>query len=154
MTIPIFLDVAASSFVILPLKQVSFHDGKLSPERRCIGEYNADGLDPQNNCQSEPPAILAFDNAATLDAFITLEDADNVIVDALQQSLCVLLSGDAATYGNGGSPSHCKRDANGKIVFAGDWCAATNQAATGACHDASRFNASFAASAVKAKGGC
>lgn len=153
-TIPIFLDLAGSSYVLIPMKKVTIHDGKLSPQRRCIGEYNADQLQPANSCLEEPPAVRAFDNAAMLDAFITLEDADDVIVDALGQSLCVLLSGDAATYGNGASPNRCKRDGNGKIIFKGDWCAATNQAASGACYDASKFNASFAASAVKLKGGC
>jgi hypothetical protein len=42
----------------------------------------------------------------------------------------------------------CKRDASGKILFQGDWCAATNQAATAGCADAVQVSATFAAQAV------
>jgi hypothetical protein len=75
-------------------------------------------------------------------------------VEALQQSLCVLLSGNAATYGDGGMPSKCKRDAQMKIVYKGKWCAMTNMAADAACADAERLTADLAASGVKINGNC
>ena len=75
-----------------------------------------------------------------------LEEADTVVVDAIGQSLCVILSGDAATYGDGGTPTKCKRT-NGKINFQGDWCAASNNMA---CTDSAHLTANFSASGVKA----
>lgn len=154
LAMPLYLDSQGSSVVLLPLRKVLIHDAALSPQRRCIGEYNADQLDPANNCFAEPPAVKAFDDAGKIDAHMTLEDADAIIVDSLSQSLCVLLSGNAAMYGDGGSPSKCKRDAMNQIIYKGDWCSATNAAASAMCADAARVLATFAASAVKLKPGC
>jgi hypothetical protein len=77
---------------------------------------------------------------------VALTAPDTVLVDAVGQSLCVILSGDAATYGDAGTPAKCKRT-SGKINFQGDWCAATNNMA---CTDSARLSASFSASGVKA----
>ncbi|HZF56038.1 MAG TPA: hypothetical protein VE093_45805 [Polyangiaceae bacterium] len=152
-TVPIFLDAAASTFVLMPLKQGKI-TGTLSGDNNCIGKYNADKLDPANACLAEPPETLQFENAGTLEGFITLEDADSVIIENLKQSLCVLLSGNAGMYGDAGTPNKCKRDMTGKIVFQGDWCEATNAAADAMCSDSSRLGAEFAASAVKVSGNC
>jgi hypothetical protein len=152
-TVPIYLDAMASGVVLLPLKQ-GVLSGELSADNNCVGKYNADTLDPGNNCLAEPPDKLAFTNGGTLEGYITLEAADAVIVDSLSQSLCVLLSGDAAMYGDGGSPAKCKRDAMMKIVYPGDWCDATNAAADMMCADSAKLGAEFAASAVKINGTC
>jgi hypothetical protein len=151
---PIYLDAGASALVLLPLRKVKFTSVQISPERRCIGEYNADELDPANSCLAEPPSVKQFDEAGSIDAFMTLEDADQIIIESLNQSLCVLLSGNAATFGDGGSPSKCKRDAAGVILYKGDWCEATDAAATAACADSVRLSGTLAASAVKLKSGC
>jgi hypothetical protein len=152
--LPMYLDAMASSHILLPLKEVSLK-ATLSPDRNCIGKYNSDTLDPGNNCLAEPPNKLTFTNGGTVEALITLEDADAIIVDALDQSLCVLLSGDNAVYGDGGSPSKCKRDpVTQEIIYKGDWCSSTNMAATAACYDAARLQGDFAASAVQALGNC
>jgi hypothetical protein len=151
--VPIFFDAAASTYVLLPIKATKL-TGTLSEGNTCVGKYNADKLDPANSCLAEPPNTLQFENAGTLDGFITLEDADTVIINTLDQSLCVLLSGNAQMYGNGMSPNQCKRDAAGKIVYKGDWCEATNAAANAMCADAAKLNAAFAASAVKINGNC
>jgi hypothetical protein len=151
--VPIYLDAMAKGVVLLPLKDGTL-TGTLSADNNCIGKYNADTLDPANNCLAEPPDKLAFTNAGTLEGYITLEDADKVIVDSLSQSLCVLLSGDAVKYGNGMSPALCKRDAMMKIEFQGDWCDATKMAAAAGCADSSKLGAEYAASAVKVTGTC
>jgi len=152
-TVPIFLDAAASSYVLLPLK-AGVLTGTLSADNNCVGKYNAENLDPANSCLAEPPDTLQFINAGTLDGFITLEDADAVIIDSLSQSLCVLLSGNAAMYGDGMTPNKCKRDAMGVIEYKGDWCAATDMAADAMCMDSAKLGAEFAASAVKVTGNC
>jgi len=143
--VPIFLDAMATQYVLLPLKNAKL-GGTVSADNNCIGEYNAKGLDPANNCLGDA-TNPTFVNAGTLDGYITLEDADSVIVDTLKQSLCVLLSGDAAQYGDGGTPNKCKRDANNKIIAEGEYCDATKMA--GDCKDSVVLGATFAASAVQ-----
>jgi hypothetical protein len=150
--VPIYLDAKAEEAVLLPLKKGKL-TGELSADNNCVGKYNADTLDPENNCLAEA-GKLAFTNAGTLDGYITLKDADSVIVDTLNQSLCVLLSGDAATYGDGGMPAKCKVDGMGNIMFKGDWCDATNAAADATCFDSSKLGAAYAASGVKITGKC
>jgi hypothetical protein len=95
---------------------------------------------------------FSFINGGKLDGYITLEDADGVIVDLINQSLCAVLTGtnDAAK-----PISKCKRDpATMKITYKGDWCDATNAAADATCTDSVQLAADFAASAVKINGGC
>lgn len=69
----------------------------------------------------------------------------------MQESLCVFLSQDAATYGttNGGQFKHCTRDASGKILFQGDYCSVTNQTASPGCSDAVEVVGTFAAAGAK-----
>lgn len=155
--VPIYLDAMATQVVLLPLNQARLFGGTLSTDQNCIGDFNGAGLDPTNLClPDEEAGIYSFNNAAELEGFITLEQADTVIVDTLGQSLCVLLSGDATQYGVDAPDGTkvCARDANAAIVYQGDWCAATNAAADAACKDAVKLGASFAASAVKITGDC
>jgi hypothetical protein len=159
-TVPIFLDPKATTYVLLPLKAGKL-TGTMSADNNCVGKYNAENLNPTNNCLAEPPETLQFLNAGTLDGFITLEDADKVPITSLSQSLCVLLSGNPAMYGAkypaDSKVTTCKREgdmATGKIVFKGDWCEATNAAADAACTDSMKLGAEFAASAVKVTGTC
>jgi hypothetical protein len=150
-TVPVYLDLKASAVVLLPL-----HDAKLvgtvSADKNCIGKYNSKGLDPAGGCLADDtnPSFIGADGKADsdgkLDGYITLEEADTVLVDAVGQSLCVILSGDATTYGDGGSPAKCKRDAGMKITFQGDWCDASNDTA---CKDSIRLAANYSASGVK-----
>lgn len=152
--VPIFLDAAGDSVVILPLQAARLKMGTLSTSQNCIGTYN-DGtgptaLQPSGSCQpqSTPTVITSFVDGASLDGYITLEDADTVVISTLSETLCVLLAG--MSNGDGASPtSHCKRDANNNIIFQGGWCAATNSAATSTCADSEQLTASFAASSIK-----
>lgn len=142
--IPLYLDATASSAVLLPLKKARFTNGTLSADKSCVGSYNAEGLDPSEGCVADD-ATLTFLPGAELDAHMTLEDTDNVIVGPLGQSLCVLLSGDPATYGDGAMPAKCKRT-GGVIDFKGDWCSATDT--EGGCQDSVKMLGAFAASSV------
>jgi hypothetical protein len=139
--------------VLLPLHDTKL-SGKVSSDNDCIGKYNSAGLDPASGCiaDDQNPAFIGTDGKADsdgkLDGYITLEEDDSVIVDKLGESLCVILSGDASTYGDGGVPlAKCKRNASMKIIFQGDWCDATNNAS---CKDSLRLSAGFSASGVKA----
>lgn len=142
--LPFFQDAAATTFTLFPLRALRFFDTHVTPDHDCIGAYDAAHLSPADACLPDDQHP-AFVDGGSFAAFISLEDADAVFVPPLSQSLCVLLSGDASTYGTNGK---CKRDANNVIVLQGDWCSATNQAATAGCADALRFAGSFAASGV------
>jgi hypothetical protein len=149
--VPVYLDLKASAVVLLPLHKAKL-TGTISADNNCIGTYNSKGLDPAGGCLADDmnPSFIGTDGKADsdghLDGYITLEEADTVLVDAVGQSLCVILSGDAATFGDGKTPALCKRDAGGKIAFQGDWCDASNDMA---CKDSVRLQANFSASGVK-----
>ncbi len=153
LNLPIYLDGTGTQAIVLPLGQLRLNSVTLSKDQRCIGEFNASSLKPALNCMPDT-GQNAFSNSGSMDGYIGLEEADNIIIESLAQSLCVLLSGDVAMYGDGAMPARCKRDANSKIIFKGDWCAGTNQPAAAGCADAMRFVANFAASAVKLGSSC
>ncbi len=149
--VPIYLDTKAMDVVLLPLHDAKL-SGKVSADHGCVGKFNAAGLDPAGGCLPDDtnPLFIGADGKADtdgkLDGYITLEEADSVIVDKLSQSLCVILSGNSGMYGDGGMPvSKCKRDVNMKIVFQGDWCDKSNDMA---CKDSVRLGAGFSASGV------
>ena len=123
--------------------------GTVSADQSCIGTFNAEGLDPANTClaDDENPTFV---NGGTMSAHVLLTDADTIEIAPLGLTLCVLLSGDPATYGDGAKPiSRCTRDADAQIVFKGDWCHSTNKAADAFCFDSVLLTADFAASSVK-----
>lgn len=147
--VPIFLNDTGSSVVLLPLHQARLTMGTLSSNNNCIGTYNAAGLDPANSCQPDDDHPQ-FISGGKLDGYITLEEADTVVISAISQTLCVLLSGNASMYGttpSGSSTAVCKRDSNNKILYQGGWCSTTNSA--GGCADAEQLAGNFAASSVK-----
>jgi hypothetical protein len=156
LNMPIFLDSSGSSYVLLPLHQARITMGTLTSNNDCIGSYNASGLQAASNCLpgSGTPGFI---DGGSLDAYMTLEETDQVIVSAINQSLCVVLSGDASMYGmtNSSGVTVCKRfgvDAGaeaGQIIFQGNWCAATNSAATSTCADSEQAKGNFAAASVK-----
>lgn len=155
-TVPIYLDLEAKSAVYLPLQQVRLFDGKISTDNNCIGSFNAKGLEPINSCKPDlSNDIEYFINGGKLDGFIQLDRADEVVVDTIGQTLCVLLSGNATMYGekDGDGPMACKRDPDTKeILLEGDWCSETNTA--GGCKDAFKLSADLAASAVSLRDDC
>ncbi len=146
--LPIFLG-GVSDFILLPIRDLRYLQTVLSADQGCIGVYNANQLLPEDSC--EPAGdVERFTNAGALDGHITLEDADTIIISALGQSLCVLLTGDP---GDGGSPKKCARDpGTGMIIAKGDWCSPTNT--PGGCMDAFQITGNFAASAVQINGDC
>lgn len=149
-TVPIFQPNNAAT-ILLPLSKARIFNATISSDNNCIGKFNAEGLSPNNLCLPEDAAPRYIDGA-DLDGYVTLENADDVMVDALKQSLCVLLSADTPTYGDG--MGHCKRDAMNNIVFKGDWCSTSDTAATADCADAVKLGAKFAAAAVSVKASC
>lgn len=143
--LPIYTGQTATSAVLLPLHRMRFTMGTLSADQNCVGHYNAAGLDPENLCVQDDthPAFL---QGGAVDAVIVLEEADNIVVDVLNESLCVLLSGDPNQFGepNAQGLTVCKRT-GGVIDFKGDTCSS----ASGGCDDAVKFSATYAASSIQ-----
>ncbi|WP_044249045.1 hypothetical protein [Chondromyces apiculatus] len=149
--VPIYEElVPTSTPILLPLKAARVEGLKLSADNNCVGTYNAEGLLPPDRCL---PSVdyPAFVDGASLEAHILLEEADQVVVEDLGQSLCVLLGGSGSS--DGANPvSRCKRDAQGMIELKGDFCSTTG--AAGGCQDSFRLSATFAASAIAIDGIC
>lgn len=151
-TVPIFLDAAGEDGVLLPLHAAKLSGGKLDANNNCIGSYNADALDPGDRCIPTAPDTY-FTDGANLDGFILVQEAEGVEIATPNTTLCGLLAGDVDTETVGGQ-KQCTKDAEGNVIFKGDWCSTTNAAATADCADAFSLGATFAASAVKINGSC
>jgi len=158
-TVPIFLPTGGS--VLLPLKQVAVKnlpgkaitddEGNPSASGNCIGKYRTN-LDPAAACLPEDD-ISYFENGASLEGFITVEDAETVWIADLRTSLCVLLGKQADDIkASGDDGTHCKRDGDGNIILKGDWDSATNSAVEPGTGDAFLLKAEFSASAIKING--
>ncbi|MBK6516828.1 MAG: hypothetical protein IPM79_21400 [Polyangiaceae bacterium] len=154
--VPIFTDVDdPSKVILLPLRSVRIYDSTISSDNNCIGNFNGDELDPNNLCLSDADTPT-FESGGSLEGYVTLEEADQVLVPELgNASLCALIAGadfvDQAT-------NSCRRTA-GEIDFQGDWCAGATEAdpgtpATAECADAVQLSAGFAASAVAVRTDC
>jgi hypothetical protein len=152
--LPFYNDTAGSLVATLfPLRGLHFINTQVTPDHNCIGAYDTAGLQASNSCQPDA-THPGFIDGGRFEAYIVLETADTVLVSPLQETLCALLTNNAAMYGatNGSGLLTCKRDGSNAIVFQGDWCSTTNAPATATCADAMRFAGSFAASGVAIDG--
>jgi len=156
LVVPIFIDTTGTDAVYLPLRQARIAGAQLSEDQNCVGSFNAEGLRPEENCAPFPErGDNFFVNGGELDGFVVLEEADAITVDLAKQSLCVLLSGNVDTYGDGNTNGveRCARDGEGKIVLEGDWCSTTNS--EGGCRDSFKLQGGVAASAATVRtSGC
>ena len=140
LNIPIFL--APSGVVVLPITAGSLEKVTVSPDGNCIGSLNVNA-DTKTSCNA-PLAVSGADSCSrwhsdgALEGYITLDDADTVIITTFNVSLCSFLTGTA----DGQTLSHCTTA--GKKM--GDYCSDTKKACTGG--DSFWLSATFAASAV------
>lgn len=136
LSIPIFLSQDVGSVVLLPISDVRLEGVTISDEGQCIGKLNPLALD--SNCFDDS-ICSKWKTAGSLGGYITLEEADQVkIRDLNNKSLCSFLSGESES---------CARDAQGKIVYQGDYCSTDKK--PGSCADSMWLAATFAASAAK-----
>jgi len=148
LNIPIFL--APKGVVILPITAPALNDVTMSPSGDCIGAINLGANSAANSCANLPGQTTGvgscslWHTAGSFGGYITLQDADTVLVQTLNETLCVLLAG--AQYSNGASPQHCKPAA----FSTGNYCSAPDAGAGHACSNGDSFwlSAQFAASAV------
>lgn len=136
--IPIFLGDDIASVVLLPISEARIENVTIGSDGDCIGSFNPDALDPQ--CYDDRKTCLKWRGGGSLGGYITLEDADTVKIRELNyKSLCSFLSGEQTLT--------CGRDASGKILYQGDYCAKDHTA--GGCADSVWLAATFTASAAK-----
>ncbi len=136
--IPIFLGDDLGSVVLLPISGVHIEGVTISADDNCIGSVNTAALDP--SCADDRTICSKWRTAGSLGGYITLEQADSVLIrDLNNKSLCSLLAGESALT--------CPRDASGKILYQGDYCSKDGQG--GSCADSVWLAATFAASAAK-----
>ncbi|AKV02395.1 hypothetical protein AKJ09_09058 [Labilithrix luteola] len=136
--IPIFLSPEVASVILLPLTDVIIENVTISDDGNCIGGFNPTALDPA--CFDDHSLCSKWNTSGSLGGYITLEEADSVLIrDIGNKSLCSFLAAETALK--------CPRDANGKIVFQGDFCSVDKQ--PGGCGDSVWLAATFAASAAK-----
>jgi hypothetical protein len=150
--VPLFVNGDPTNVMVLPLTKLTISQVSVSTDDNCIGSYNPDGVTaPTTNgtCQDQDPSSCErWHTAGAMGGFITLKEADTVLVQELGKSLCVLLT-DGTSTTNGGMS--CAKDASGNITAQGDFCSTTDS--PGGCQDSSWFAATFAASAAKVTSG-
>lgn len=140
--LPIYAHASASAVFLLPMREIVLRAVSISAGGDCIGSLNAKAL--HADCSDAREDCSKWRTDGSFGGFIALEDADkSTIADLGGKTLCVMLT--ASTPGPDGI--HCKRDANGKIAFMGDYCS-TSQT-PGACGDSYWTSGTFAASAIK-----
>ncbi len=162
-TVAIYLTDDESKAIILPLHQVMMREGRISGDGNCIGSWDGDSLDFGNDCKPDrnEGQKMQWINGAKLTGYIELEEADDVWIPEMEQTLCVALSGSPLTYGEDFEEAdrkgkRCLRDESGNIKAAekADWCSATNTACSPPEANAFLLEGMFAASAVKVLPSC
>jgi hypothetical protein len=148
---PIYLEenTTPDSYVLVPLHSITF-TAKLSADKDCVGRYAADRLSPGALCQPAQ-GEFAWDTAGRYEGYITVEEADKVMVVTLGETLCVVLTGDPSKWK--GTAKDCASSTGFSTTGAlpkGDWCSTTNSA--GGCQDSWKLVIDFAAQAIDIKG--
>jgi hypothetical protein len=138
--------------IILPITGGQVKGVTLSPDNNCIGSYNPNAITgtmgPLNSCTDDISSCDRWKTAGAIGGYITLEEADQVLVPQLSESLCVLLTGAMDTMLGPTGEKLCAR-VNGQIKDKGDYCSSSNPPGPGGCGDSYWLAAAFAASAAK-----
>jgi hypothetical protein len=134
--------------IILPITGATVQKVSLSSDNNCIGSYNPNAITSVtgNVCTDDITACDRWITAGSLGGYITLEEADQVFVPQLSESLCVLLTGGTSVDTSDPNEKKCGRT-NGTINVKGDYC--SSPVGPGACGDSYWLAAAFAASAAK-----
>lgn len=135
--IPIFIDSTGDNVILLPITDVRLEGVTLSENGNCIGRFRENALD--DACFEDKSICPRWQTSGSLGGYITLEEADGVLIrDLNNKSLCALLGAETDVK--------CARE-GGKIKYQGDYCSTTKTA--GGCADSVWLAATFAASAAK-----
>jgi hypothetical protein len=137
--------------IVLPISGGRVKSVTLSPDNNCIGSYNPNAITSTSggalgSCTDDISACDRWNTAGSIGGYITLEEADKVLVPQLNESLCALLTGAADVMLGPTGEKLCAR-VNGTIKDKGDYC--SSPVGAGGCGDSYWLAAAFAASAAK-----
>ncbi|MCS6900635.1 MAG: hypothetical protein RMJ98_11825 [Myxococcales bacterium] len=142
--------------ILLPLRNAEILDGTLSPDGNCIGRYRGEPGELDADCNTftddvTSPDAYRFENGGKIQGIITLEEADQVKIVDLNQTLCALLVKTNAVT-KVGNDTVCKRGEDGQL--AAEVLESANASSTaGGPKDAVQLAAEFAASAIRIRDG-
>jgi hypothetical protein len=147
--VPIYFN---GSIIVLPINGGQMNGVKISPDGNCIGSFNPDAL--HADCSNDYTACSLWKTDGSITGYITLEQADGVVISLLNATLCAFLTGTPPA--SQGALAVCPRDPTTHAITAyGDYCSSPQAPAVdgGTCHDSFWLAATFAASAVKINDG-
>lgn len=145
----IYIDQTLDNFSLLPTIRIQYNF-TLSADGNCVGSFDASNISPTSGCSPVSGEIPWNITDGSFDGIITVELADEVRIDTLDQSLCVLLTQDTARWKNpetgkcAGSPGFM---ASGGLPE-GDWCSDN----TSNCTDSWRLQGNMALAGFKING--
>jgi len=160
-----------SSGFLLPIREAETKFKTNNPKQpTCIGKYRSDFLTMANDCASPAPENPAWggifnttpgESDAEITGYFLITELEQVYSKVLGSTLCVSYPAGTVTIDQGFSTAADKRcRATGKFdgskpnnegLPMGNWCAATNSAATPTCHDAWRSRSFHAFQGFKIK---
>ena len=158
--IPIYIDNSENNYALLPINKLKINM-TLSDDRNCVGRYAPERLSVDNTCKAGE-GEFSWDNGASFEGYITVEEADSVQITSLGFTLCVLLSQDTNKWKGPADPrfdpnqiGSCATSPAGMAgeLPEGNWCSATNDDSC-ADKDAWNLTGNFAASAIEITGDC
>ena len=145
LNIPIFVTAAnPTDPIILPIRGAEFHDVTISPDGNCIGDINqawycyGTASCTDNHLDTCPK----WYTGGAFAGYMTLADADKIVIQMVQESLCAILVGETTHMLESGIVTCTPAD-----LGKGDYCSKTKK--VGDCKDSEWLAATFAASAVK-----
>jgi hypothetical protein len=141
--------------ILLPIRNAEILDGVLSSDGNCIGRYRGEPGELDADCNTltsnvNSPEAYLFENAGKIQGVITLEEADQVKIVDLNQTLCALLVNTNAVV-KVGNDTVCKRE--GDKLAPEVMASADIESTPGGPKDAIRLAAEFSASAIKIRDG-
>lgn len=151
---------AATQFITVPVREAETRSQFNDPTFDCVGAYRGDALLPADSCgESKDTTSEQFpawgcssshpctrgEAPATTDGYFLITEIEQVYSAVLQSTLCVSYPtftvsqeqgwvGATDKWCRGSTKWDPTTPATGLPM--GDWCAATNSAATPSCHDA------------------
>lgn len=142
--------------ILLPLRNAEIYDGTLSENGNCIGHFRGEPGELDSDCNTitsdvADPNSYRFENGGKIKGMITLEEADQVKIVDLKQTLCALLVPTAEIVDGADGYKVCKRE--GAALSAGVMKVADAASEPGGANDAVGLSAEFAASSIKIKDG-
>jgi hypothetical protein len=162
-----------SAGFLLPIREVELHFKTNNPAApNCIGRYRSDFLTQAESCSNPEPATPPWggifntkpgEGDAEIVGYFLITELEQVYSKVLGSTLCVSYPTAAASIAAGfgtDADKRCRAPGPGKWdpskadnagLPMGNWCAATNSAATATCHDAWRSRSFHAFQGFKVK---